>query len=299
MRNHIVSVLLLFLFVSAGRAAEAPPFEINMDRVEIGHKSEFAESKTYFIPTVYLRIAAKSTTSIRNKNASAKMRIFTEGLDKAMLQGLAKKVYDDLVAKVRAAGYTVLTYDDLKADLAGVDRMKPNPKFGYPTKFFAVGSPIDFAIVTPSDEQTIDWGSAWPSSPYKAIAKGKNVVVLVPEIYFNLPTVWGTKASDSMFDKAGVNFAPSMKLFSGMVWGLPPKLGGPSIIVREHGNRLAAEVAGSMRKVAEQNNKYGDWSQAIGDYDFVIDPAAFSAGVLRVCYALNDLTAKTIKSAHH
>ena len=151
MRNHIVSVLLLALFVSAGRAAEAPPFEINMDRVEIAHKSEFAESKTYFIPTVYLRIAAKSTTSIRNGNASAKMRIFTEGLDKAMLQGLAKKVYDDLVAKVRAAGYTVLTYDDLKADLAGVDRMKPNPKFGYPTKFFTVGSPIDFAIVTPSD----------------------------------------------------------------------------------------------------------------------------------------------------
>lgn len=54
-----------------------------------------------------------------------------------------------------------------------------------------------------------------------------------------------------------------------------------------------------MKKVSEQNNKYGDWSQSIGDYDFILDPAAFSTGVLRVGYALNDLTAKTIKGAHH
>ena len=281
------------------RAAEPPPFEINMDRVEIGHKSEFAASKTYFIPTVYLRIAAKYVTSIKNKNASAKAKIYVGGLDKAMLQGLARQVYDDLVAKVRAAGFTVLTYDDLKADLVGLDRMQPNPKFGFPTKFFTIGSPIDYAIVTPSDEQTIDWGASWPTTPYQKIAKGKNVVVLVPEVYFNLPEVLATKGSNSMFDSAGLSFLPTMKLYSGMVWGLPPNLGGPSIIVREHGKRLAAEVVGSMKKVSEQNNKYGDWSQFVGDYDFILDPPAFSTGVLRVCYALNDLTVKTIKGAQH
>jgi len=299
MRNHVFIALLLTVFVSAAPAAEPPPFEINMDRVEVNHKGTFADSKTYFIPTIYLRIAAKTTTSVRNKSASAKMRVFTEGLDKAMLQSLAKKIYDDLVAKVRAAGFTVLTYDDLKADLVTVDRMQPNPKFGFPTKFFALGSPIEFAIVAPSDEQTLDWGSAWPITPYQGIAKGKKVVVLVPEVYFTLPEVWATKESNSMFDKAGVNFAPTMKLFISRVWGLPPSLGGCYILVQAHDKRLAAEVAGSMRKVAGQNNKYGDWSQAVGDYDFVLDPAAFSTGILRVGYALNDLTAKTIKSAQH
>ena len=299
MRNHVFIALLLTVFVSAAPAAEPPPFEINMDRVEVNHKGTFADSKTYFIPTIYLRIAAKTTTSVRNKSASAKMRVFTEGLDKAMLQSLAKKIYDDLVAKVRAAGYTVLTYDDLKADLVAVDRMKPNPKFGFPTKFFALGSPVDYAIVAPSDEQTIDWGSAWPITPYQSIAKGKNVVVLVPEVYFSLPEIWATKESNSMFDKAGVNFAPTMKLFISRVWGLPPSLGGCYILVQAHDKRYAAEVAGSMRKVAVQNDKYGDWSQAVGDYDFVLDPAAFSTGILRVGYALNDLTAKTIKSAQH
>jgi len=299
MRNHVFIALLLTVFVSAAPAAEPPPFEINMDRVEVNHKGTFADSKTYFIPTIYLRIAAKTTTSVRNKSASAKMRVFTEGLDKAMLQSLAKKIYDDLVAKVRAAGFTVLTYDDLKADLVTVDRMQPNPKFGFPTKFFALGSPIEFAIVAPSDEQTLDWGSAWPITPYQGIAKGKKVVVLVPEVYFTLPEIWATKESNSMFDKAGVNFLPTMKLFISRVWGLPPSLGGCYILVQAHDKRLAAEVAGSMRKVAGQNNKYGDWSQAVGDYDFVLDPAAFSTGILRVGYALNDLTAKTIKSAQH
>ena len=299
MRNPIVSVLMLSLLVSAARAAEPPPFEINMDRVEVNHKGTFADSKTYFIPTVYLRIAAKTTTSIRNKHASAKMRVFTDGLDKETLQGLAKRIYDDLVAKVRATGSTVLTYDDLKADLVGVDRMKPNPKFGFPTKFFALGSPVDYAIVAPSDEQTIDWGSAWPITPYQGIAKGKKVVVLVPEVYFTLPEIWATKESNSMFDKAGVNYLPTMKLFISRVWGLPPSLGGCYILVQAHDKRPAAEVAGSMRKVAVQNDKYGDWSQSVGDYDFVLDPAAFSTGVLRVGYALNELTAKTIKSAQH
>lgn len=299
MFDRFVLSLVLILFCVPVRAQDIPPFEINLERVEFIQTRDFSESKTYLIPTVYLRVAARNATSVKNEGARANSMVYVDGLEKAILQGLAKKVYDDLIAKVRAAGFTVLDYNDVKAELAGMERMQPNPKFGFPTKLFTIGSPIDYAIVTPSDEQAIDWGSAWPISPYKDIIKTRNAVVVVPEIYFNLPEVYGKKDSGWFGKSASIEIAPTMKLYSGLVWGMGPKQSGFRIQIAEHGKRLAAEVAGSVKKVAEDKNDWGNWSVTNADFSFAIEPVAFSNGILRVGYAINDLTVKTIKKAHN
>lgn len=282
------------------RAADAPPpFEINMDRVKVVHDDDFADSQTYLIPTVYLHVTARVQTETRNEGARAKAKIYVTGLDKAMLQGIARQVHDDLVAKIRAAGFTVLTYDDIKADVAGFARMEPNKKYGFPVKMFDKGPGIDFAIVSPSDEQTFDYDFArGPTWPWRDMAKGKNMVVLVPQVYFNMPEVVTGKSSNIWGNKASITVNPPMKLYGATVHGLPPDLGWCSIQIQEHGKRLASDVAGTVSKGTQDTYDFGEWSQTTGDFGFAIDPAAVSAGMLRVGYAINDLTAKTIKDAH-
>lgn len=297
MRSLVLIPLLFTLFAVTARAEEAPPFNINMDRVEFSHKGYFGDSKTYFIPTVYLRVMARTQTSIQSKGssgASAKAKIFIDGLDKKLFQGLAQKVYDDLVAKTRAAGYTVLTYDDLKTELAGMERMKANEKYGFPTKLFDGASGIDYAIVTPSDEQAFDYGITGVMYRYRDIAKKKGAVVLLPDIYFSITEVAGKTDSDIWGKSASLAVLPPMRLQSAIVYA-----NEGAIYIKEHGKRLAAEVAGTVKKVSEEGFDYAGWARSTADYTFTLDPAAVSSGILRVGYAVNDLTVKIIKDEHN
>lgn len=279
------------------RAQDVTPFEFNMDRVKVVKKGQFASSKVYAIPTVYLHVEARNTAFAKNDGAQVKARVFIEGLDKALLQGLAKKIYEDLIAKVRAAGYTVLTYDDLKADLAGLDRMEPNPKYGLSTKLLDKSLGVDFVIASPSDEQTFDYGITGPVRSFKDVAKGKDAVVLVPVLHFTAPQVEVQKSG--MFDKTvKLDLHPQLVLYKATVSGLPPDLGWCSIDVQQHGKRFAADPVGATQKLDEDKTKFGEWSRTVADFAFVLDPKALAAGVLRVGFALNDLTADTIKKAH-
>lgn len=297
MRN-LTRIAALFMVISGVIHARQspPPFNINMDRVEITRKSNFAKSKTYFIPTVYLRVMARTQSTIRSKDssgASVKAKIFIDGIEKSLFQGLAKQVYDDLVAKVRAAGYTVLTYEDVKPELASMERMKVNGKFGFPTKLSDGASGVDFAIVTPSDEQALDYGITGIIFRYRDLAKKKDAVVLVPDISFSISEVTGKTDSDIWGKSASLAVLPPMRLHAATVYG-----NDGTIYIKEHGSRLAAEVAGTAKKVSQENFDYAGWSRTTGDYLFTIDPAAVSMGILRVGYAVNDLAVKTIKSEH-
>ncbi|MEQ1919635.1 MAG: hypothetical protein ABL955_10585, partial [Elusimicrobiota bacterium] len=215
-------VCVVLLAAAIGRAGDIKPFEINMDRVELDKKGKFGASTTYIIPTLYLRMAARNQTSISNGGASGKARVFVEGIDKAFLQDLSKKIYDDLIAKMRAAGYTVLAYDDLKTELAGFDRLKPNPKYGLPSLLSDKIGPIDFVLASPSDEHQIDWGVTGVMYPYRSLAKAKNAVVLIPNIYFNTASVLGKKGGGMFSKEVSLEVDPAMRLFRGHVMGMPP-----------------------------------------------------------------------------
>ena len=140
MRSLFLSLLLAAL---AGNAfAEMKPFELNMDRVEIDAKKPLGFSETYFIPSANLLITASGDVWAQSKaggsNAQAHGKYFVKELDRVFVQDLARKVQDDLVTKMRAAGYTVLTYEDLKgeADVAGHSRSGCHVQYqrGVPSK---------------------------------------------------------------------------------------------------------------------------------------------------------------------
>src|SRR3569623_2513619 len=107
-------------------------FEINRDRVRFGTIGTCAKGTTYLIPTLYLHVTARSGLHAGGGlgNAGAKARVFVQIPDKAELQQLAAQIHADIVGQMRAAGYTVLTFDDVRADVADRARMTAHPRYG-------------------------------------------------------------------------------------------------------------------------------------------------------------------------
>lgn len=304
MRRILLSLLLATLAGTA--AAEMKPFELNMDRVKmVDVKKPLAFGSTYFIPTVNLRVSAsgdvwaqQKNTVFKTNNSKAHGRFYVKGLDKAFVQGLARQVQDDLVAKLRAAGYTVMTYDDLKGetDIAGHDRDKADPQWGLPIEG---KENLDFALISPSDEQTFDVPLTGPLFWMRGVAKDKQVIIIVPEITFEVPVMVGETESTYSTFKAGISVNPAMRLNGAMVWVMDGKQRSGTIQIQQHGKRLASEKAGTPKLVDEDTTSFSSsWKSNKSNWVMDLDPTAFSDGLLRVSYAVNDLIVKEAKDAH-
>jgi hypothetical protein len=288
------------------QAQPVPPFEINLQRLRDANSRKCANAGTYIVPTMYIYAEVRNRTSAQDKFTRAKARIYTQGLEKSGLQQLARTLYDDLVAKLRANGATVLTYDDIKAEAASFGRKSPNPKYAMPT-WSDRNSTMDFLVAAPSDEQAIDWGMTGITFPYRAMAKAHNAAVIIPEITFTMPQVGASARNNVSFGvlsrDAEINVDPAMKLYGAMMNGMPSDLGWCNLQVQEHGVRLAAESVGTFEKIAEDHFQTGtgiyastdDWNVLRTDYAFTIDQQAFRTGVLRVGYAVNGLIATTLR----
>ncbi len=229
-------------------------------------------------------------------NAQAHGKFYVRGLDKPLLQGLAQKLQGDFVAKLRATGATVLTHDDLKADplVAGHGRLSPDDKWGFPT---TSKDPLTYIRVTPTDEQQFERGlAASPTFWMHSLAKEKKLIVLLPEITFTVPQMWGEVDSGYKRDSAGIAVNSTMLLHGGMVYVDNPQGSFSSIQIQTHGKRPASEDTGAVRKMSEDTTNFSSsWGRYSSDWLMTLDPAAFSDGILRVGYAINDMTVAQVK----
>lgn len=304
MRRILLSLLLATL---AGTAvAEMKPFDLNMDRVQfVNVKKPLAFGTTYFIPTVNLRVSAsgdvwamQKNTLFKTNNTKAHGRFYVKGLEKTFVQGLARQVQDDLVKKLRDAGYTVLTYDDLKGepDIVGHDRDKADPQWGLPIEG---KDNLDYALISPSDEQTFDVPLTGPSFWMRGVAKDKQVTIIIPEITFEVPVMNGETESTYSTFKAGITVNPALRLNGGMVWVIDGKQRGGNIQILQHGKRLASENAGTPKLVDEDTTTFSSaWKSNKSNWVMDLDPTEFSNGILRVAFAINDVIVKQAKDAH-
>lgn len=167
--SHAVLATSLLLLVGA-----APPpqqfmgaaFEINRDRVRFGAIGSCVKSTTYLVPTTYLYIAARTRVGAGGTLGKAGVRaaVYTDGLTRSGIQQLAAQMQNEIVGQLRAAGHTVLTFDDVRSDVADKSRMENNPRYGMPTKTMRQFPGLDFFVAVPSDEQAVDYGT-WGRSP--------------------------------------------------------------------------------------------------------------------------------------
>jgi hypothetical protein len=295
----------LFAVCAASTATALTPFDLNMDRVKVTKfGGSLSDSNTYFVPTVNLMVSAYSNiwsqkkNSLSGANAQAHAKVYVKGLDKGLVQGLSKNIYDDLVAKMRAAGYTVLTYDDLKThpEVTGHGRDAPESKWGLPT---TSEDPNTFIIAAPSDEQAFARGITGPAAWIKSLAKEKNLIAIVPDYFFVVPIAYGQGEVGYKRAEASVAVNPGMQLYKAMIYGMTPKSGTPAIQVQTHGKRLASESAGVVTKLSDDKTSFtSSWNRSSADYLFTLDQQAFSDGILRVSYALNTMIVSEIKKGH-
>ena len=118
-KTRLLALTLAALGLVQLARAELPPFELNKDRIKVSSfGGSLKSSKTFLVPTATIMVSASGSVWAQAKNGSANAqahaKFYVKGLDKALLQNLARQVQDDLVTKLRAAGYTVLTYDDVR-----------------------------------------------------------------------------------------------------------------------------------------------------------------------------------------
>jgi hypothetical protein len=286
--------------------AQPKPFELNTDRISPMSPGALGASKTYCVPTVVLYVSALGDVWAQSRsfwggggNAQAHGKFYVKGYDKDLLQGLATQVQDDLVARLRKLGLTVQTYEDLKAvpEITAVSRQAAEMPWGLP--IHTDRGPLTYLVATPSDEQAFDYSQITGSVFWlRNMAKERGCVVLVPEIKYSLPQMFGETSSGYKRNEAGIALDPSMKLESGLVRSIGPKGEAAAFIIQQHGMRLAAEVAGKITKLDEDTTNFSSsWKRNSADFMFTLDTQAFSDGVLRVAQAVNGYIAAQVAKA--
>lgn len=280
--------------------AEMKPFELNMERVKIVDPKGLA-SPTYFVPGFNVVVSGSGSVWAQSKkgggNAQAHGEFFVQGLEKAFLQDLARKAQDDLVAKLRATGATVLTYDELKDHplIAGHGRRSADSKWGLPTS--SLFSNLTFLTASPSDAQCYEKGMAASAAFWlNPLAKEKNLVVIFPEITFTVPQMWGEVDSGYKRDSAGIAVNTVMLMHGAAIHITNPKNTFTNISIQTHGKRPAAEDAGTIKLMSEDKTAFSKaWQRNSSDWVMTLDQQAFSDGVLRVSYAINRMIADQVK----
>lgn len=291
---------------SAAVAADAAvPDPIALDgQLNVDGGKHFRGMTKVLVPTVVVRLATRGSLTVVNqgrffqtdaKTVKAKGKFVVAGLDKAYAQALAKQLHDDLVSRLRSAGYTVLTYDDVKdnPEVARMKRYGLDGEYGMPTGG-PPGSKNTYVVAFPSDAQAIDppfQGYAWG---FRKVSKELDATLLVPEYVVDAPLLTGSKrhgvssrgAKVSVFPEMMVNAYVAMATAKGG-WGsirLKQPLGDVADQVGQIGdakddspkfaNAIAAGLSELSALGADLQSKSGIWG-------LKVDRPAYTAGVLR------------------
>jgi hypothetical protein len=191
--------------------------------LEVDRAKSFGDSATIVVPTLYLRVPVEGKASASNdsdglrsigRGNQGKVHVHAAfkvvGMDKAMAQDLAKAAYDDFVAKLRGAGYKVLTYDDIKDQVASLSRYDKDAAYG-------IAMDAGTMIATPTDDMAIKPGMGGNViSPYQSFGKSKlkdGATILIPSFTLASPLA----KADTHSSGAKITLIPAMALTQGYV----------------------------------------------------------------------------------
>jgi hypothetical protein len=310
--------LLIPLPAAAPLAPGAPvTFKLNASR-----ERDLRGSPTLIIPTVYVELAVAGKVSATKQGGAlaslggggsntvkAKAQWAVDGLDKAFAQSIARKVQEDLVAKLRAAGYTVKTYEDIK----GLDAVKAAKRqaldaaWGLPLiKSQAIMNSVA-VVAAPSDEQYFISGMAW--GLFNQFVRGTKSTlgegtILIPTITIAAPQAWVETGGGYKRISAQANVAPGMNLTIARADFMSDRGSGGTLMTTEQIINLNEKVgelttrdttpasANALSSALSALSGAGSISTKSGHYLLTIDRAAYEAAVLRGAVAFNSEIAK-------
>jgi hypothetical protein len=304
-------------------ATPLPTLKFNVD--EVNPEDLLDSNKTLVVPTAYLTVlvagrvgAVQQAGMFQSGNASARSSVSygVTGLDKAYLQGLAQRAYDDFVAQLRGAGYKVLTYADVRE--RDVFRAAARE-----TDFSAGGLPgkteggHGYVTATPTDEQHFKMG--FGGSKIDAFWRyGKTLItdatLVIPHYTIHAPQVWGETSRGYKSVSAQVNTAPGMNMtVAEAVWMGQPRSrmmrGIPGVRTKQQVINLT-ETAGTLRETANTTPHAanalsaglagfgsGNIQTQSRQMEFVVDRAAYAAGLMNGVAGFNAEVARVAAQA--
>lgn len=318
-----LSVLML-AFLHAGFVHAQSP-ELMVKTQAINPEDLLDSNLTIVVPTAYVsvltdgRVAATRQSGMfqpGNATAKASASYTVAGLDKAFMQQLSQAVYDDFVAQLRAAGYTVLTYADIKERdfVKSADRETAVGAMGLPTRSEGGNN---FVTAAPTDEQHFAASLAGGDlAEFQRGGKSRftDATLIVPQYTFMAPQAWAEGSQGYKSVSAEANVAEGMNMLSARAsWMGQPKSrmmrGIPGVATTEQVINVT-EKAGTVEKIADTTPDGanamskalgvlggGSIKKTSGEYRLTIDRAAFGSGLLNGAKAFNGEVAKAAAAA--
>lgn len=276
--------------------------------------------KTLLIPTAYVTLvtegrvsASKQAGAFQQGNATARAaaNFKVQGIDKAYAQQLAKAALDNLIGQLRAAGYTVLTYADVKdrelfRNAAREAGPKADSEGGLNTLTFA-----------PSDEQLFQSGfNGGLFSEFISGGKTRigDATLIIPQYSFHAPQAWAESSRGYNSVSATANVVHGMNMaharvtwlgqpVSRMMRGIPGvATTKPVINVSEKVGNLtqgvdASPTAANSLSSVLANFGGGNIQRTVTNYELAIDREAFAAGIMNGVQNFNAEVAKVAAAA--
>jgi len=309
-------------------SATAAPLSI---AVNVGYVEDMASyGKVVVVPTAYVKLLVDGSVFVAKQGSAfaalgggstnsvkSKANYKVAGIDKAFAQGLAKQAYDDFVARLRAAGYTVLTYEDIKDRdfVASAARNTGDAEWGMPTET-AVGARDTYVVAAPSDEMAFKIGFTGVFAEFIKYGKPKftDAAVVIPTYTINAPQAWGETGSGFNRIEASTSVVPGMNLqAASSQWMGAPKVrmgggNGPGVVTKapvinltENAGTLSKEdtTSGTANAVSKTLSLFagGSVTGNSANYTLTIDPAAYTAGALRGITGFNAEVAKALSGS--
>ncbi|NVO04555.1 MAG: hypothetical protein HXX19_00605 [Rhodoferax sp.] len=308
----------------ANPAAAATGFSLKLD--VINPEDLLDSNRTLVIPTLYVSvltdgsIAASKRSGLfssSNNVAKASASYKVTGFDKAYVQQLAQAAYEDLVDQLRKAGYTVLTYDDVKDRdfVKAAARQTSVGAMGLPTKS---EGPNNFVYAAPSDEQVFKSGfGGGDLAEFQSGGKSRftDATLIVPTYTFVSPQSWGEGSSGYKSVSAEVNVAEGMNMQSARAtWMGQPRVrimtGIPGVATK-FALQNVTEKSGALTKMADTTPQAANALSSVlnmlggggviksnsSEWQLAIDRDAYRAGVLNGVRAFNAEVAKAAAAA--
>ncbi|HEY0931032.1 MAG TPA: hypothetical protein VGE27_14000 [Gemmatimonas sp.] len=324
-RAAALAFLLSGALHAAPLAAQAAPITITdpidlKGKLDVRGEDELRGPRKILIPMVLVRYALKGSLTVVNsgrfyqtdgKTVKAKGKYMVAGLEKAYVQGLAQQLQDDLVARLRGAGYTVLTYDDVKDDpeVVKMGRYKPDAGYDMPTDS-PRGTSNTYLMGFPSDAQAIDppfQGYGWG---FRKVAKDHDAIVMVPEYRVDAPLLGGSKRHGIASRGASVSISADMVLNASTLW-ITPKGKWGSAITKGQIEDLATDDVGSIGDATDDSPRAAnaiaaglaalsplgaDLQTKSGMWGMKVDQPRYTAALLRGAVSVNMAIEQVVKT---
>ena len=310
--STILAMIVFMLPTMAGNGLTPNnTFKNPKAQFEVKSIKKFKSSDTILVPTLYLHTLVEGAYTQSNKNAHAKAKYAITNLSPELGAELATAIYQDLIQKLKASGWKVLTYADTK-DHPGWQKLKqiqPHKELGVPGFDFNFGhgnqlwmTSLPQGSFLASPIKIGNPGSANLHKIHTKIAKDLGVNLLFPVFRYDGPVAYGTKSRGYKRKSASANIAPVLDLayvHSGF-YSQKAAWGG----VNSKESVRVSENIGSILEVGSSQSKDVSLftfdtfrSIAKGDYQVTLDLDVYKNAILKSATDYNSLLVEALKEA--